>query len=171
MLGYPIGTFLCYCLVGMLAERGGWRLPFILAAIPGLALGIADSAPGDTRTLATFLTLGWLLYFMYFVTVYPTVIDVVDASRRGIAMAVLYFVANVIGGGAGMLLTGTLSDRFARQIMHASEVTERSSKIKGEGLNLAVQYTVPGGILLGGIMMLFALHYYRGTRGVRLART
>lgn len=101
---------------------------------------------------------------------YPTVLDVVDASRRGIAMAVLYFVANVIGGGAGTLLTGALSDRFARQIMQASEVTEMS-KIKGEGLNLALQYTVPGGILLGGFMMLLALHYYSGTRVVSLART
>lgn len=286
MLGYPLGTLLCYYLVGMLAEAGGWRLPFILAAIPGaflalvillvrepqrgaqdetsegaqrtsifalirmplfawlcvfcacmnmaayglvtflptllmrvhglnmsdsgavsalvlggtgligLTLGawIADrfhqafnggrlilggaamfvaapllwrgltAAPGDTYTLATFLTLGWLLYFFYFVTVYPTLLDVVDASQRGLAMAVLYFCANVVGGGAGTLLTGALSDHFATQAMHLAAATELTAAHKAVGLNLALQHVVPAGIFLGGVAMLLALHAYRARK-------
>lgn len=293
MLGYPIGTFLCYYLVGMLAEHGGWRLPFMLAAIPGFilallillvrepsrgaqdepipqakrtsifalfrmpifgwlcafcafmnmaayglvsflptllirvhGLNVADSGaisaivlggtgligltlgawvadkfhqkfhggrlilgatamfvsapllwigltatPGDTRTLATFLTLGWLLYFIYFVTVYPTLLDVVDASQRGIAMAGLYFFANVIGGGAGTLLTGALSDRFATEAMQLASATAMTAEYKAIGLNLALQHVVPSGILLGGVAMLFALRSFRGTYALNLARS
>lgn len=283
MLGYPLGTLLCYFLVGLIAETGGWRLPFILAAIPGAVLALvilfvrepqrgaqdlasegvqrtsiyvlirtplylwlcvfcacmnmaayglvtflptllmrvhglnmADSgavsavilggtgligltlgawiadrfhqalnggrlilgaaamliaapllwhglsaAPGDTHTLATFLALGWLLYFFYFVTVYPTLLDVVDASQRGLAMAVLYFCANVVGGGAGTLLTGVLSDCFATQAMRLTAATELTAAHRAEGLNLALQLVVPAGIFLGGVAMLLALRSFR----------
>ncbi|NWE77806.1 spinster family MFS transporter [Pseudomonas yamanorum] len=288
MLGYPIGTFLCYYFVGLIAQVGGWRLPFILAAIPGVLLALlillvrepirggkdsktsvsrtsifslirmpvfvwlcvfcsfmnmsayglvtflptllmrvhglnvsdagaissivlggtglvgltlgawlADkfhqkfnggrlilgafsmfastpllwaglsSPPGNTQSLLIFLTIGWLLYFIYFVTVYPTLLDIVDASRRGVAMAIVFFFANVLGGGIGTLLTGVLSDRFANEAMLLAGAVELTAADRAIGLNLSLQYVVPAGIFLGGMTMLFALRSYRAMQLTR----
>ncbi len=52
-------------------------------------------------------------------------------------MAALYFFANVIGGGAGTLLTGVLSDKFAVEAMHLAGASELTTEFKAVGLSLA----------------------------------
>lgn len=283
MLGYPIGTFACYSLVGAIAEDHGWRMPFLLAAIPGFILALlillvkepsrgaqehrqSIAAPklsiwkiiciptvallcmGCTivtiaaYTMVTFLptflirthavsmadaglyaaiTLGvtgviglllggliadrvhlrsnfgrlrlgglsmmlaapllwmglalnylpfatllcclfagWLLYYMYFVTVYPAALEVVSPNQRGLTIAVLYFFGNVFGGGAGTILAGWTSDTFARSAMHAAAASEMSDAFRAQGLQAAMELIIPVCLLLGGALIYLAGYTY-----------
>ncbi|HEU0204240.1 MAG TPA: MFS transporter, partial [Burkholderiaceae bacterium] len=77
----------------------------LLAAAPLLWFGLTRPA-GAVGTVTALLALGWLLYFMYFVTVYPSVQDVVEPRLRATAMAVYFFFQYVLGAGFGTVITG-----------------------------------------------------------------
>lgn len=58
MLGLPVGSLACYALGGYVAQRYGWRAPFLLAALPGLLaaammLGLRDPVRGAKESYAT----------------------------------------------------------------------------------------------------------------------
>src|SRR5690348_9255730 len=53
----------------------------LLASAPLLWLGLTRQS-GDVKVATALLTAGWLLFFMYFVTVFPSVQDVVEPRLR-----------------------------------------------------------------------------------------
>jgi MFS family permease len=57
--------------------------------------------------------IGWLLFYIYYVTVYPAIQDVVEPKLRGTAMALYFFAMYVLGGAFGSKIVGMLSDNFA----------------------------------------------------------
>jgi MFS family permease len=105
--------------------------PLAWAAI-GLPAGSAAAA------LALIMPAYGLLQ-MYYGLVYAAISDIVEPGLRGTAMAG-YLLVTYLGGAAfGPLLTGMLSDHFARQAAGALAVTEAA---KAAGLHQAM-YVVP----------------------------
>jgi MFS family permease len=76
---------------------------------------------------------------MYYGLVYAAINDIVEPGLRGTAMAG-YLLVTYLGGAAfGPLLTGMLSDRFARQAAGVAAIGEAA---KAAGLHQAM-YVVP----------------------------
>jgi predicted MFS family arabinose efflux permease len=114
---------------------GGWaadwsrkRGPRGRMIVAGLALLISTPcvylAIGQPKgSLISFMALmgfGWMLIYVYYVTVYPAIQDVVAPNLRGSAMALYFFGMYFLGGAYGTWITGALSDHFAREAMLAA---------------------------------------------------
>ena len=127
----------------------------LLIAAPLLWLGLTQPK-GAVTALTLFLCGGWLLYFLYFVTVYPAIQDVVDARLRATAMAVYFFFQYVLGGAVGSLVTGALSDHFAKAAMHAASAPEMTPAFIAQGLQQSLALAVPTAIGVTGLVLLLA---------------
>ncbi len=152
------------CLGGALADKLHSAFPrgrlllgtgCMLVAAPLLWLGFTRPA-GEVVTTTMLLSAGWLLYFMYFVTVYPALQDVVDARLRATAMAVYFFFQYVLGAGFGTVVTGIVSDFYAKQAMLAAGATETSAAFRAIGLQSSLSRVIPLAILLTGVALWLA---------------
>lgn len=127
----------------------------LLLAAPLLWLGLMQPK-GAVTTLTILLCGGWLLYFIYFVTVYPAIQDVVDARLRATAMAVYFFFQYVLGGAVGSLVTGALSDHYAKAAMAAAQASEMAPAFIAQGLQQSLALAVPLSILATGLLLVLA---------------
>lgn len=127
----------------------------LLVAAPLLWLGLTQPK-GAVTLLTVLLCGGWLLYFLYFVTVYPAIQDVVDARLRATAMAVYFFFQYVLGGAVGSLVVGALSDHFAKAAMQAAGAAEKTPAFIAQGLQQSLALGVPAAIAVTGIVLLLA---------------
>lgn len=107
---------------GALADRAGRHSPrsrVLVGAVSMLLAAplafIALSLGGDAVGLyVAVFGAAWLLQYIYYVAAYPALADVVAPRLRGTAIA-LYFAANyLLGGAVGPVITGFLSDTFAK---------------------------------------------------------
>lgn len=106
-------------------------------------------------SLVSFILLmggGWMLIYVYYVTIYPAIQDVVEPSLRGTAMALYFFAMYVLGGSFGTTILGMLSDSFAKQAMTAAGAVEMAEPYRAAGLHSAF-YVVPlVSLLLAGVL-------------------
>jgi predicted MFS family arabinose efflux permease len=109
---------------------------------------------GDMVGFMILMGTGWMLFYIYYVTVYPTVQDVVEPSLRGTAMALYFFAMYVIGGAFGTTALGMLSDYFAKRAMTGAGATEMTEAFRAVGLHDAF-FIVPM-ISLSLSLVLFA---------------
>jgi MFS family permease len=117
--------------------------------VPAAALGMA--APllflalwrpaGDLTPFVVLLGAGWTLQFMYYGGVYAAVQDVVRPELRGTAMALYFCAMYLLGGSFGPVLTGRLSDIFARRAMLAAGASSMEP-FRASGLHAAM-YVIP----------------------------
>ncbi|MFN0083761.1 MAG: MFS transporter, partial [Blastocatellia bacterium] len=124
---------------------------FVLTPLTYLALSLPKGA------ISTFMILmgtGWMLFYVYYVTVYPTVQDVVEPSLRGTAMALYFFAMYVLGGAFGTTILGMLSDHFAKKAMFAAGADILTEPFKATGLHDAFFIVPVISLLLG--LVLFA---------------
>jgi predicted MFS family arabinose efflux permease len=82
-----------------------------------LALG---QPKGSLTTYMLLMGFGWMLIYVYYVTVYPAVQDVVEPGLRGTAMALYFCAMYLLGGAFGTYILGFLSDHFGKQAMLAA---------------------------------------------------
>jgi len=129
---------------------------FILT--PCLYLALSRPA-GDLLTFVLLMGGGWMLFFVYYVTVYPTVQDVVEPSLRGTAMALYFFAMYVLGGAFGTTVLGYLSDFFARRAMVAAGATQMAESYKAIGLHDAF-------MIVPVVALTLSLVLYAGSRTV-----
>lgn len=127
----------------------------LLVAAPLLWFGLNQPA-GAVTALAILVGTGWLLYFLYYVTVYAALQDVVDARLRATAMAVYFFFQYVLGGAVGSLVTGAMSDHFAKAAMLAANATEMAPIHIAQGLQQSLALGVPLAIAATGLAVLMA---------------
>ena len=127
----------------------------MLISAPLLWLGLTQPK-GAITAVTLFLCAGWLLCFLYYVTVYPALQDVVDARLRATAMAVYFFFQYVLGGAVGSLVTGALSDHFAKAAMLAESAAELTPAFRAIGLNQSLALAVPLAIGATGLVLLLA---------------
>jgi MFS family permease len=109
-----------------------------LAAAPMALVAIAAPA-GEIAVALPIMMAAYGLLQTYYGLVYAAMQDVIPANLRGAAMGG-YFVVQYLGGAAwGPLLTGRLSDYFARAAANAGAVAETSRAV---GLHQAM-YAIP----------------------------
>ena len=91
---------------------------------------LALSLPKDQMVFFTILMgLGWLLFYIYYVTVYPAIQDVIEPNLRGTAMALYFFAMYVLGGAFGSKVVGMLSDNFALRAAAEAGVILNDAKL------------------------------------------
>ncbi len=126
---------------------------------------LALSLPKDKMVWFTVLMgMGWLLFYIYYVTVYPAIQDVVEPHLRGTAMALYFFAMYVLGGAFGSKVVGMLSDKFAlKAAANAGQIFESVKQVPAEfraiGLHQAF-YSAPV------VSLLLALVLFAGARTV-----
>ena len=84
-----------------------------------------------------------MLIYVYYVTVYPAIQDVVAPNLRATAMALYFFAMYILGGAFGPLIVGALSDHYAQQAMAEAGASVMAEAFKAEGLHRALLYAVP----------------------------
>ena len=126
----------------VIRRRGNGRMLLAagasLAAAPLAFLAIRMRAGNVWGAIALVMAAYGLLQ-MYYGLVYAAIQDIVEPSLRGTAMAAYFLAMYLCGASAGPLVTGRLSDHFARQAAGAGAVTEAARSI---GLHHAM-YVIP----------------------------
>src|SRR5258708_32321751 len=140
MLGVPIGGALSFFFSGLLAQRFGWRMAMVFAAVPALLLipmllmlrepvrGASEQHKTTARTGSIFEvlsipTLWWIAlsgalvnFNLYaigtFLPAFFGRIHRMDVAHAGITVGVVYAVGGILGG----TLAGILGDRIARPL-------------------------------------------------------
>jgi MFS family permease len=119
-----------------------------LLAAPLLSAAILLPA-GNAAAVIALLMAAYGLLQMYYGLVYAAMHDIVPASLRGAAMALYFVVTYLCGASFGPLLTGMLSDRFARLAAHGALITEAA---KATGLHQAMFVIPVLALLLSGVL-------------------
>lgn len=128
-------------------------------AAPLLWLGLMQPV-GATTALTLLLSGGWLLLFLYYVTVYPAIQDIVQPQLRATGMAVYFFFMYILGGGLGSLATGALSDALAAAAMQAAGAAEMGNAFRALGLRGALLWIMPTALALTAVAILLAARSY-----------
>ena len=102
---------------------------------------------------------GWVLFYLYYVSVYTAVQDVVEPRLRASAMSVYFAAQYLLGAAFGTLIIGGLSDYFAQQALLAQNLSAMTEAIRGVGLHSAM-FAVPVMLMLTGVTLLFAARTY-----------
>jgi MFS family permease len=101
-----------------------------------------SQAPGQVILFAFLMGAGCMVGYFYYATVYATIQDLVPPSLRGTAMALYFLVMYLLGGSFGPVLTGRLSDHFARHAMAAAGAYSLNEHFRAVGLHGAM-YVIP----------------------------
>lgn len=112
----------------------------ILLSVPLMVVALLQP-PRAIAPFVAFATLGCMLMYVYYSTVYAAIQDVVEPRLRGTAMALYFFAMYVLGASLGPLGTGMASDFFTRRAAAAAGATALEA-FKGEGLHNAM-YLIP----------------------------
>jgi len=132
------------------------------------ALSLAISTPcvylalgqpkGAIVPFMVLMGVGWMLIYVYYVTVYSAIQDVVDPGSRATAMALYFFAMYVLGGSFGTTILGMLSDHYAHKAMFDAGGTQIEA-FRAAGLHSAF-YVVPL------VSLLLAIVLFAGSRTV-----
>lgn len=125
----------------------------LAAAFIYLALNLSQ---GQLILFGALMGTGCLLCFLYYSCVYATIQDIVPPSLRGTAMALYFFAMYLLGGSFGPVLTGKLSDYFARLAMAEAGASSLNEHFRAVGLHRAM-YVIPlCTVLLAAVLLAAA---------------
>jgi MFS family permease len=119
------------------------------AILTGWALTLGR---GEIAPFTAIFAVGWLLQYNFFPCVYPAIQDVVEPRLRSTAMAVYFAVLYLLGGAAGPVIVGLLSDRYAGAAMVAAGASALTDEHRSAGLHDAM-VVVPVALLLTGVAL------------------
>ena len=123
-LGSGIAGILGAVIAGIFGE-GRLRLAALASLIASPAAFAAIMLPpGNVAGAITLAMLAYGLLQTYYGLVYATMHDIVGPELRGTAMSAYLLVSYLGGASFGPLLTGRLSDHFARQSRAAAEAAK-----------------------------------------------
>lgn len=131
----------------------------LLISAPLVFMALRQSPGGDMGPFIMLYAIGWGLFFMYYVSVYTAVQDVVEPRLRATAMSVYFAAQYLLGAAFGTLIIGGLSDVYAKQAMAVQGVATVTEAIRGIGLHSAM-FAVPAMLLVTAIMLLLASRTY-----------
>lgn len=135
---------------GWIADRWSRRRKDAKLLLSALCCGLAapciflalNQPPGATLFFMLLMGTGIMLMFVYYSGVYASIQEVIPANLRGTAMALYFFAMYLLGASFGPVITGLLSDHFARRAMQAAGAVELSEQFKAIGLHHAM-YIIP----------------------------
>jgi len=136
---------------------GGWVADYFGKVTPGGRLLVScisvffqaplvyfalNRPPGELVGFALLMGSGCLLGYVYYSGVYAAIQDLIPPSLRGTAMALYFCFMYLIGASFGPVITGGLSDHFARLAMAASGATTMTEPLRAVGLHRGM-YIIP----------------------------
>ena len=140
------------------AIRANGRLLVCATSAILMALGTyaaLNEAPGRTISFVVLMAAGTSVGYVYYAGVYATIQDLVPPRLRGTAMALYFLAMYVLGGSYGPVLTGKLSDHFARLAIAAAGASTINEHFRAVGLHSAL-YIIPAGSVLLSVILLCA---------------
>jgi MFS family permease len=141
----------------MSARRRNGRL--LLAAIcmsiaaPCIFFAI-NQPPGAIAPYVVLMAMATMTMYVYYATVYTAIQDVIEPRLRGIAVAIYFCGMYIFGASLGPVVTGMLSDHFARSAMLDAGALEMTEAFKAAGLHNAM-YATPV-LAVAAALVLFA---------------
>lgn len=181
-IGAGAGTLLG----GRICDRAGQHDPRWYALVPALALALATPLyllswiQREWLVAAALLTVAALFHYMYLGPTLGVMHNLVDARMRATATALLFFVINFIGLGAGPLFCGWLIDVFSANAFASQGLGEFLASCPGgrarEGASPAlvaacrdslVSGTRRGQLVTHALYAWGALHYVFAARSLR----
>jgi MFS family permease len=173
LLALPLGGWIADRL-HQRSERGRLGLGAAGLLLAALATSLAMAWGVDSVAVFTaWFALGWLCYFVYYPCVYPSLHDVVEPRLRGRAMALYFAAMYLLGGAAGPLVVGGLSDRYAHEAMRMAGASTLAEAHRATGLYSAMAL-VPLMLALTTVFLLLAMRRYpadaRAMRAAAAAR-
>ena len=111
--------------------------------------------PGRIATFVVLMGMGCMVAYFYYSSVYATIQDIVPPSLRGTAMALYFLAMYLMGGSFGPVLTGKLSDYFARSAMAAEGASAMNDHFRAAGLHTAM-YAIPACAAILAVVLLVA---------------
>ncbi len=141
-------------------RNGRMLLPalIVLCAAPLAYLGVVQPA-GSFLLAAALLALTYAALNSYYGFVYSAIQDIIAPNLRGTAMALYFLGMYLLGGSYGPVLTGKLSDVFARRAAAFSGSAAITEAHRAVGLQQAL-FVIPAGCIL----LAFVL--YMGSRTI-----
>jgi predicted MFS family arabinose efflux permease len=157
------------CFGGLGVFLGGWTCDWIVKRrirgrleITTLALAVAtpciylalQQPAGAFFRFGAWMLPGCMLLYVYYSGVYAAIQDIVEPALRGTAMSLYFFAMYLLGGAAGPVILGWISDRMARRAAALEGYDQPNELHKAVGLHDAM-YIIP---LLSAILVpvLFA---------------
>jgi len=138
------------------AVRSNGRLLLCSASLflAAIFIFLAVNLPqGQLLLFGVLMGMGCLLSYPYYSCVYSTIHDIVPPSLRGTAMAIYFFAMYLLGGSFGPVLTGKLSDYFARLAMAEAGASRLNEHFRAVGLHSAM-YVIPlCSVLLAAVLL------------------
>jgi MFS family permease len=111
--------------------------------IAAICLALAFSQlPGRVTAFIVLLGTGCMIAYAYYASVYATIQEIVPPSLRGTAMALYFLAMYLLGGSFGPVLTGKLSDYFARRAMATADASALDEHFRASGLHAAM-FAIP----------------------------
>ena len=124
-----IGTFLG----GYLTEKGTKFSPTAACWVPGIGLLLAAPVQayayftGNLTLMYVLMALGAILQYFYLSAQYNVAQAVVSVRARATSVAIMLFIANIIGYGGGPAVLGILADVFTAGYLDSSELAGQLS--------------------------------------------
>lgn len=139
---------------GRIADQASRRSPASRVYSGAIALSLATPltffalllGPEAVGWFVLLFGAGWLLQYLYFTSAYPALADVVQPRLRATAISVFFACFYLLGGFAGPVIAGALSDAFA-----AAATDLPPARAAAEGLSLSLLIVIPSGLLLTAI--------------------
>lgn len=142
----------------------------LLASTPCIALALGQP-PGRIVPFMALTALGWTLLYLYYVTVYAAVHEVVRPQLRGTAMSLYFFWMYVLGGAFGTSILGMLSDHFANREMVRAGGTGMTELFRAAGLHEAFLVVPVLTALLALVLFAASRTVARDMRALETARS
>jgi MFS family permease len=125
--------------------RANGRLLVCAASALLMALSIdlaLNQAPGQVIVFVLLMGAGCMVGYVYYAAVYATIQDLVPPSLRGTAMALYFLAMYLLGGSFGPVLTGKLSDYYAKRAAATAGANALNEHFRAVGLHSAL-YVIP----------------------------
>ncbi len=108
-----------------------------IVGAPLAYFGVVQPAGNVAFTLVC-LTAAYATMNTYYGLVYSSIQDIVAPTQRGLTMALYFMAMYLCGASFGPLLTGSISDRMARQAMAEAGAAQMTEAFKAIGLQQAM---------------------------------
>ena len=143
----------------ILRYRNGRLWMGAILSLAGAPFAYYGAAAGDLNSAILFWTIAYASLNTYYGLVYSSIQDIVAPAQRGATMALYFMAMYLCGASFGSLITGGLSDHYARLAAEAAGSAILTEAARASGLQQAMLV-----IALVNIGLAFVL--YMGSRTI-----
>jgi len=123
-------------------------------AAPCILLAL-NQPKGAITAFMLLMMMGTMTMYVYYATVYAAIQEVIEPRLRGTAVAIYFCCMYILGASLGPLVTGMLSDHFARAAMQTAGAAAMTDAFKAIGLHSAM-YVIPVLAVLASLVLFAA---------------